>query len=118
VSLTAQMNGDRGLAGWQHESGARMEAAKRCSALALLRSQDADRFVGDLIDIGVDERARIEDARGAPLPCAVLDNTGMSTPINVAPFGIERFDINRENWRSEFRHWLDSACPQPVGATQ
>jgi hypothetical protein len=118
VPLTAQMNGDRGLAGWQHESGARMEAAKRCSALALLRPQDADRFVGDLIDIGVDERARIEDARGAPLSCAVLDNTGMSMPINVASFGIERFDINRENWRGEFRHWLDSARPQRVGATQ
>ncbi len=109
VPLTAHASADGGLAGWQYESGARMEAAKRCAALALLRPQDPDRFVGDLIDIGVDERARIEDARGAPLPCAVFDKTGMRMPIDIAPFGIERFDISRENWRGEFRQWLDVA---------
>ena len=76
-----------------------MEAAKRCEALALLRADDADRFVGDLLDIGVDERERIAGARGAPLPCAVLDKTGEGLPIDVAPFGIERFDVSRTDWR-------------------
>ena len=56
-----------------------MATAQRCEALALLRPDDGDRFVGDLLDIGVDERARIADARGAPLPCAVLDKTGDGT---------------------------------------
>jgi hypothetical protein len=116
VALTAHATAGQGLAGWQHESGARMEAVKRCAALALLRPDDPDRFVGDLIDIGVDERARIADARGAPLPCAVLDKTGASLPIDVEPFGIECFDVSRENWRGDFRRWLDSALATRAGA--
>jgi hypothetical protein len=113
VPLTAQASAGGGLAGWQRDAGARMEAAKRCEALALLRADDSDRFVGDLIDIGVDECARIAAARGAPMPCAVLDKTGAKTlPIDVTPWGIERFDVNRETWRGEFRHWLDSSRGQ------
>jgi len=108
IAVTAHAAGG-GLADWQREAGARIETAKRCEALALLRPYDSDRFLGDLFDIGVDERARIADARGAPLPCAVLDKTGASLPIDLAPFGIERFDVNRENWRGEFRQWLDAA---------
>ena len=53
-----------------------MEAAKRCEAMALLRVDDGERFIGDLLDIGVSERERIAAARGAPMPCAVLDKTG------------------------------------------
>lgn len=117
VPLTAHATAGRGgLSEWQRDSGARMEAAKRCEALALLRVDDGDRFVGDLLDIGVDERARIADARGAPLPCAVLDKTGASLPIDVSPFGIERFDVNRENWRGEFRQWLDAGRAQQATA--
>ena len=111
VPLTAQPCAGGGLGGWQRDSGARMEAAKRCEALALLRPDDGDRFVGDLLDIGVDKRARIADARGAPLPCAVLDKTGASLPIDVASFGIEHFDVSRGNWRGEFRQWLNAARP-------
>jgi hypothetical protein len=113
MPLTAQAGGG-GLANWQRESGARMQTAKRCEALALLRPEDSDRFVGELLDIGVDERARIADARGAPLPCAVLDKTGEDLPIDVAPFGIEHFDVNRESWRGEFRQWLDAARARPA----
>jgi hypothetical protein len=117
VPLTAQASAGGGLAGWQRDSGARIEAAKRCEALALLRPDDGDRFVGDLLDIGVDERARIADARGAPLPCAVLDKTGASLPIDVTSFGIEHFDVSRENWRGEFRQWLDTARMLQLEAT-
>jgi hypothetical protein len=117
VPLTARVSAEGGLASWQRESGARIETAKRCEALALLRPQDPDRFVGDLIDIGVDERARIADARGAPLPCAVLDNTGAGMPIDVTPFGIEHFDVSRESWRGEFRRWLDAARPKGAEAS-
>jgi hypothetical protein len=107
VPLTAQTNGRGGLAEWQRDSSARMEAAKRCEALALLRPDDDDRFIGDLLDIGVDERDRIANARGAPLPCAVLDKTGTSLPIDVSPFGIERFDVTEAHWGGRFRDWLD-----------
>jgi TIR domain len=117
VPLTAQASSADGLAGWQRDSRARIEAAKRCEALALLRPDDDDRFVGDLLDIGVDERARIADARGAPLPCAVLDKTGASMPIDVTSFGIEHFDVGREKWHGEFRQWLDAAGPQRGQAT-
>ena len=54
------------------------------------------------------------DARGTPLPCAVLDKTGTVLPIDVAPFGIEHFDVSRENWRGEFRQWLDAARGRPA----
>jgi hypothetical protein len=70
-----------------------------------------------ILDIGVDERARIADARGAPLPCAVLDKTGTRMPLDVTSFGIEHFDIGRENWRGEFRQWLDAAGPKWGQAT-
>ncbi len=104
------------LAGWQREARERMEAARRCEALALLRVADGERFVGDLLDIGVDERKRIADARGAPLPCAVLDKTGENLPIDVAPFGIACFDVTRTDWRGRFRSWLDAARSSPAGA--
>ncbi len=117
VPLTAQGGAaGGGLAGWQHDSSVRIEAARRCEALALLRADGNDRFVGDLLDIGVDERERIASARGAPLPCAVLDKSGEVLPVDVSPWGIERFDVNREGWRGEFRAWLDSARAQRPAA--
>ena len=109
MALSAQNKPGAGLADWQRDSAARVEAAKRCEALALLRVDDGERFVGDLLDIGVDERDRIADARGAPLPCAVLDKTGADLPIDVEPFGIKRFDLTNENWRGDFRQWLDAS---------
>jgi len=115
MPLTAQAGGG-GMADWQKESAARIETAKRCEALALVRAgEDGDRFVGELLDIGVDERERIAIARGAPLPCAVLDRTGTTLPIDVAPFGIERFDLNQTNWHGDFKKWLD-ASRQPAAA--
>jgi len=115
MPLTAQ-GGGGGLAGWQRDAGARMAMAKRCEALALLRDDDSGRFVGDVLDIGVDERERIASARGAPLPCAVLDKTGEGLPMDVASFGIEHFDVNRPDWRGAFRQWLDSSRPKPASA--
>lgn len=105
-----------GLANWQREAKDRMEAARHCEALALLRIIDGERFIGDLLDIAVDERERIADARGAPLPCAVLDKIGGSLPFDVATFGIERFDINETDWHGRFRSWLDATRPSSAGA--
>jgi len=115
VPLSAQSGGG-GLANWQRDAGARLETAKRCDALALLRVDDGERFVGDLLDIGVDERERISTARGAPLPCAVLDRTGENLPLDVSPWGIARFDLKRDSWRGEFRAWLDAARAQHATA--
>jgi hypothetical protein len=95
---------------WTRESRARMETAKRCAALALVRADDDDCFIGDLLDIGIDERERIQAARGIPLPCAVLDRSGHSLPIDVSDRGIERFDLAKEDWHGKFLGWLDRAC--------
>jgi hypothetical protein len=77
-----------------------------------VRVPNGARFVGDLLDIGVDERERIVAARrGAPMPCAVFDKTGKALPINLARHGhdIKRFDLNETNWSGQFRAWLDTS---------
>jgi hypothetical protein len=114
--LSAVADPARDMADWTRESRTRMEAAKRCDALALLRGDDDERFIGDLLEIGVDERERIQSARGAPLPCAVLDRSGQTLPIDVSGYGIERFDIAAEDWRGKFHGWLDQAGPRLAAA--
>jgi hypothetical protein len=104
------------LAGWQGEANVRLEAAKRCEALTLLRVPDADKFVGDLLDIGVTERERIVAARGAPLPCAVFDKSGADLPIDITGYGIERFDVTQAGWHGQFRSWLDASRVLPAAA--
>ncbi|HXF89249.1 MAG TPA: toll/interleukin-1 receptor domain-containing protein [Xanthobacteraceae bacterium] len=99
----------RDILDWRKESRARIETAKHCDALALVRADTDERFLGDLLEIGVDERERIQSDRGKPLPCAVLDHSGEKLPIDVSPFGIERFDLKTEDWRNRFRSWLDSS---------
>ena len=91
--------------------------AKRCDALALLRGDSDERFIGDLIDIGFHERDRMQIARGAPLPCAVLDRSGgRSLPIDVAGHEIERFDLGGGNWRGDFLSWLDRSRAKAAAA--
>jgi hypothetical protein len=105
------------LADWVRESKARFELAKRCDALALVRPDSDDRFVGDLLDIGVDERERIQAARGAPLPCAVFDRSGADFPIDVSPYGIKRFDLASTDWDAAFTAWLrETRIPRPGAA--
>ena len=91
------------------ESRARIETAKRCDALALVRADGDEKFIGDLLEIGVDERERIQSARGTPLPCAVLDRSGVALPIDVSSYGIERFDVAKDDWRGKFHGWLNEA---------
>jgi hypothetical protein len=114
VSLVADPG--RNMADFTRESRARVESLKRCDALALLRSDSDERFIDDLFEIGVDERERIQDARGAPLPCAVLDRSGQTLPVDVSGFGIEHFDLGRDDWRGNFRFWLDQAPPRTAAA--
>jgi hypothetical protein len=104
--LTTMADPGRDLADWMRESRARIETAKRCDALALVRADGDERFIGDLLEIGVDERERIQTARGVPLPCAVLDRSGQALPIDVSSYGIERFDVASEDWRGKFQDWL------------
>jgi hypothetical protein len=109
VPLWAPVVASEQRADGEREAKNRIETAKRCEALALLRVENDERFISDLLDIGVDEREQIAAARHARLPCAVLDNTGERLPFDVTPFGIERFDISRSDWRGQFRAWLDAA---------
>ena len=43
----------RDIADWMRESRARIETAKRCDALALVRADGNEKFIGDLLEIGV-----------------------------------------------------------------
>jgi hypothetical protein len=88
------------------ESKARITAVHYCDALALLRPSADPAFVGDLLDVGVDERERIGPARGAPLPCAVLDRSGAPLEVDAAHFGIERFELGNPQWLATFLAWI------------
>ena len=107
----------RDIADWMRESRARVETAKRCDALALVRAGGDERFIGDLLEIGVDERERIQSARGVPLPCAVLDCSGQALPIDVSGYGIERFDVAREDWCGRFHGWLNQTHERSATAS-
>jgi hypothetical protein len=115
VPLTAQGGAPGAMADWQRDATARIETARRCDALALLRADAGDDFVGDLLDIGVDERERIAIARGAPMPCAILDGSGAELPIDVSHFDIARFDTKDDAWRGRFRQWLDGRRGESTG---
>jgi hypothetical protein len=117
ASLSAVADPGRDIADWMRESRARIETAKRCDAMALVRADGNEKFIGDLLEIGVDERERIQSARGIPLPCAVLDRSGESLPIDVSNYGIERFDVGREDWRNRFQGWLKQAQESAAAAS-
>jgi hypothetical protein len=91
----------------------RIGFAKDCDALALLRGDGDERFDDDLQEIGIGERERIEAARGVPLPCAVLDRSRRNLPIDVSAFGIERFDLGKDDWRGAF-HGVTQIGPQTI----
>lgn len=110
IPLSAAITVGDTLTAWRLEARARFETAKRCHALALVRADANEGFIGDLLEIGVDERERIQAARGIPLPCAVLDQSGVPLPIDVSPFGIKRFDMGRENWQADFSAWFEDAA--------
>jgi hypothetical protein len=96
------------LSGWTKESEQRIQLARRCDALALLRAVD-DGFYGDLLDVGIDDRERITADRGRALPCAVLDAAAEPLPTIASTYGIERFRLDQPNWKPAFRSWLDEA---------
>jgi hypothetical protein len=104
------------LRDWRRESKNRIETAKGYDALALIRAKGDTNFRFTLRDIGHYDREDIEQARGAPLPCAVLDQSGDGLPIDVSGWGIERFDLRNNHWRDEFRRWLTKAEVQLVAA--
>ena len=104
VPLTARVSAEGGLASWQRESGARMETAKRCEALALLRPED-----GRPISSAISSTSASTSARGSPMraarrcPARCSTTPGRACRSTSTPFGIEHFDVSRENWRGEFR---------------
>jgi hypothetical protein len=100
------------------ESRRRIETAKLCDALALVRADgDNNRFLGDLLQIGWMERGLIEADRGRPLPCAVLDRSGAALPMDLSDRGIERFDLSNSDWHGKFRGWLDQGLTQRTASS-
>jgi TIR domain-containing protein len=91
---------------WLKESKARIAAVHHCDALALLRPSADPTFVGDLLDVGVDERERVQAARRAPLPCAVLDHSGAPLEVDAARFDIEHFELGNPQWPAAFLAWI------------
>jgi hypothetical protein len=98
-------------ADWTAESRARIEAAQHCDALTLLRGSTDRHFDDELLDIAMDERERINTARGAPLPCAVLDAS--RSPFPMADFArrnrIALFDLGEPAWRTSFKDWAETS---------
>jgi hypothetical protein len=113
--LVASATAGSSLKDWTLESRLRVEAAKRCGALALVRPESDEAFMGEVFEIGVDERERIQASRGANLPCALLDASGRPTPIDVAALGIQSIDVRQDNWPLTFQTWLQSAEPSVAG---
>lgn len=101
-------------AAWIDESKARITAASCCDALALLRPTADATFLADFLDVGVEERKRIRVARGAPLPCAVLDGSGAPLEADPASFGIERFDLGNPRRQGAFLAWINRNRPAPL----
>ena len=102
---------DGSPADWTAESRARVEAAQYCDALTLLRGSTDHRFNDELLDIAMDERERISTARGAQLPCAVLDAS--RSPFPMADFArrnrIALFDLSEPAWRMSFKDWAETS---------
>jgi hypothetical protein len=115
-AVSAVADPGRDIADFTRESRRRIDDARRCAALALLRSDDDERFTDDLYQVGVDERERIQNDRGVPLPCAVLDRSGKNLAFDLPGYGIERFDLGRDDWRGKFRVWFSQAQAQPAAA--
>jgi len=115
-TVTEQPGDGPRLKDMKRDSDLRIEAAKRCEALAVVRADNSRRSVIDVLEIGVDERERIAIARDRPIPCALLDRTSERMPIDVSAYGIDRFDVNKDTWRGEFRQWLADARAPLRGA--
>jgi hypothetical protein len=115
VGLSIDANQGGTLTSWSEEAKARFETAKHCDALVLLRTDASPTFLGDLLQIGVDEREQIRSARKSALPCAVLDLSGQPLPLDVSTFGIKRFDLTRQNWSTEFAAWLEDVRRSGTG---
>jgi hypothetical protein len=106
---------ERDLTEWQAERRLSLALQDDFTALALVRTDTDKSFLDDLLDIGVDDRRRMEAQRGTALPCAVLDNSGHDFPVDLTPFGIRRFDLSSPDWLAGFQTWLaDTVPPVPV----
>jgi TIR domain len=100
------------IADYQAEVTARVQAAERCDALALLRATDDPMFEDEFLEIGADELARINASRpDRPLQCAVLD--AAKSPFKLADYalrsGVKLFDLNDPAWRPTFKAWIVGA---------
>jgi hypothetical protein len=90
------------------ESQQRIELAKRCDALTLLRTPDDSSFDDELIDIAFDELERINKERSRPIACAVLDGGRSDHELlqSVAIRGVRHFRLSDPAWPSTVMAWI------------
>ena len=104
-----RLDGGGTLRSWSDERSSRMQRAKSCDVLGLIRPPDDADFNGELLDIAVDEREQIAAVRGSPLPCAVFDGRGRQLPLFATRFGLHGFDLRAPEWADAFSAWLNGA---------
>jgi hypothetical protein len=100
------------IADYQTETAARVQAAKICDALALLRATNDPTFDDEFLEVGADELDRINAARAdRPLRCAILDRSG--APFELADYarqrGVALFNLMDPAWRPAFKAWVSGA---------
>jgi hypothetical protein len=98
------------------ESQRRIQLAKRCDALTLLRTPNDPSFDDELIDIAFDELERINKERSRPIACAVLDGGGSDHELvqSVAIKGVRHFPLSDPAWPRRSWHGLRIARQVPA----
>jgi hypothetical protein len=106
-AVTMDWGGSAKLMTMENESRTRIAMAKRCEALAFVNADHQSVIIDDFLQVCVDERERIEAARGAPLPCVVLDHSGGHLPFAPSEWGAGHIDVTQAGWQGEFRKWFN-----------
>ena len=117
--LPSEPDPDPGQVGPEKELKAASERVgllKQCDALVLLRPQPGRYFDMDLVNIGMRDRRSAREDGGAPLPCAVVDLTGIADPNDrqrrfALKSRIEWIEGWRSGWPTELQQWISSAAP-------
>ena len=106
----------RDIADWMRESRARMRppnAATRWRWCAPTATKDSSAIC--FKSVSTDANASQSTRGGSAAICGAC-SFGVTLPIDVSGYGIERFDVAGDDWPSEFQGWLNQAHERPAAA--